>query len=357
MDQERRVQVVLGEAERTDGLLRFVLEAEGFDMVGLASNDEELSRVLRGARPSVVVLDGGISATAALEARERADGAALVVVWPEGVSAVLAEERVEPSMAIEDLGNAVRRAADRVQRKAEPIRIPEAADPDPVALDATSVEEWKPGRSPVRRRGRRAQVLVAAATWLLVITALTAIATAVPNAIELFSGRGRERPTITPRPTDRRVDEEQSSEDPTNQSEPAGCDDATRGNGADRSDGRGNGDPTRVQGCGSSGGDGGRGHDGEGGRPDDPGSQGNHGQGNHGSGNDAAGGSSGGKGHTDEATETDGHGQGQGNAGGGAGNGEEHGGDSGEQHGNAGGADGHDERGRAEEADDTAAAG
>src|SRR5687768_12130152 len=107
MDQERRVQVVLGEAERTDGLLRFVLEAEGFDMVGLASNDEELSRVLRGARPSVVVLDGGISATAALEARERADGAALVVVWPEGVSAVLAEERVEPSMAIEDLGNAV----------------------------------------------------------------------------------------------------------------------------------------------------------------------------------------------------------------------------------------------------------
>ena len=69
MDHQRRVQVVLGEAERTDGLLRFVLEAEGFDIVGLASDDHELVRVLRGARPAVVVLDGGISAAAAVEAR------------------------------------------------------------------------------------------------------------------------------------------------------------------------------------------------------------------------------------------------------------------------------------------------
>ncbi len=53
MQRERRVQVVLGEAERADGLLRFVLEAEGFDLVGMASNEEELSRVLRGAKPSV----------------------------------------------------------------------------------------------------------------------------------------------------------------------------------------------------------------------------------------------------------------------------------------------------------------
>ena len=46
MQRERRVQVVLGEAERADGLLRFVLEAEGFDLIGMASNDEELARVL-----------------------------------------------------------------------------------------------------------------------------------------------------------------------------------------------------------------------------------------------------------------------------------------------------------------------
>ena len=69
IDRERRVQVVLGEAERT-GILRFVLEGEGFDIVGMASTDEELERVLLGARPSVIVLDGGISVAAALEARD-----------------------------------------------------------------------------------------------------------------------------------------------------------------------------------------------------------------------------------------------------------------------------------------------
>ena len=128
MGSERRVQVVLGEAERDDGLLRFVLEAEGFDLVGLASSDEELARVLRGARPSVVVLDGGISAAAASNARESVGDAALVVVWPDGVSAVLAEERVDPSLVIEDLGDAVRRAADRVRPAPEPIVVPDAGE-------------------------------------------------------------------------------------------------------------------------------------------------------------------------------------------------------------------------------------
>ncbi len=115
MDHQRTVQVVLGEAERTDGLLRFVLEAEGFDIVGLASDDHELVRVLRGARPAVVVLDGGISAAAALEARKGSHGAALVVVWPDGVSAAIAEERVDPYEAIADLGDAVRRAARQAE--------------------------------------------------------------------------------------------------------------------------------------------------------------------------------------------------------------------------------------------------
>src|SRR4026208_277588 len=96
MDHQPRVQVVLGEAERTDGLLRFVLEAEGFDIVGLAPGDGELARVLRGARPTVVVLDGGISVAAALEAKQRSNGAALVVVWPDGASAGGAEGRGDP---------------------------------------------------------------------------------------------------------------------------------------------------------------------------------------------------------------------------------------------------------------------
>ena len=194
MDHDRRVQVVLGEAERTDGLLRFILEAEGFDIIGLASDDEELARVLRGARPAVVVLDGGISAAAALEARQRVAGAALVVVWPDGVSAVIAEERVDPDEVIEDLGDAVRRAvrhADRRVEREQPdelIRVPDVPDVAPAFVRDPAILDDLP--TPYVQRARGAQLLVAVATWVLILTAFTTIAIAVPNALGLFSGRG-----------------------------------------------------------------------------------------------------------------------------------------------------------------------
>jgi hypothetical protein len=219
MDHQPRVQVVLGEAERTDGLLRFVLEAEGFDIVGLASDDVELARVLRGARPAVVVLDGGISVAAALEARQRSNGAALVVVWPDGVSAVIAEERVDPYEAIADLGDAVRRAVHRpeldeeTEPREEPIRIPDAPDVAPTIVRGLSPRRSEEG-TPARSRGRRAQVLVAAATWMLILTALTTIAIAVPNALGPFPGRGGGRPSIVGsvnrRPSDPRPEEKQT---------------------------------------------------------------------------------------------------------------------------------------------------
>jgi hypothetical protein len=284
MRRERRVQVVLGEAERADGLLRFVLEAEGFDLIGMASNDEELSRVLRGARPSVLVLDGGISAAAALDARQKIDGAALVVVWPDGVSAVLAEERVEPHMVIEDLGDAVRRAAARVER-ADTIVVPEAETPVPapeaiVSKDVPVVIE-PPLPQPWRRRGRVAQVLVATATWLLVITAFAAIAASVPRVVDTFRGRDAPRPSSAPRserpadPTGSPVSTGSTGSTVTLPSGSEGsaqsdrCEDAVKG--VDRA--ADEADSGRVQGCpkdrdttpkGS----------GAGGKPEDPGSQG-----------------------------------------------------------------------------------
>jgi len=274
MDQQRRVQVVLGEAERTDGLLRFVLEAEGFDLVGLASNDEELTRVLRGARPAVVVLDGGISAIAALEARKSSGGAALVVVWPDGVSSVIAEERVEPNMAIEDLGNAVRRAADRIQQREQPIRVPEAAELAPVGLTETVVEDWLEHPTPRRRGGRRAQLIVATATWLLIITALTAIASAVPKVVDLFSEpeRRRERPVVAP-PEEPQAGGGASISGPGE--EPGRCDEATPGSGAGSSDDPGNGDPVRAGGCPPEHGNNRGGAASGVGQPDDPGGQAN----------------------------------------------------------------------------------
>jgi hypothetical protein len=284
MQRERRVQVVLGEAERADGLLRFVLEAEGFDLIGLASSDEELSRVLRGAKPSVVVLDGGISAAAALDARQRIGGAALVVVWPDGVSAVLAEERVEPHMVIEDLGDAVRRAAARVER-ADTIVVPDAETPErratpvPLREPAVGIGTRPPLAQPWRRRGRAAQILVAAATWLLVITAFTAIAAAVPHVVETFRGREHApRPSSAPpstappsaRPAGPTVT---PASEPDGQQRPDRCDDGVRGQGADRADGEGAGDPVRAQGCPKDRATSPKGSGG-GGKPDDPGSQG-----------------------------------------------------------------------------------
>ena len=284
MQRERRVQVVLGEAERADGLLRFVLEAEGFDLVGMASNDEELSRVLRGAKPSVLVLDGGISAAAALDARQRIDGAALVVVWPDGVSAVLAEERVEPHMVIEDLGDAVRRAAARVER-ADTIVVPEAETPVPAvaAVSEEALVETEP-QPPLpqhwRRRGRVAQVLVAAATWLLVITAFTAIAAAVPHVVDTFRGKqNAPRPTSAP-PTERPPGSTNSTNStgstvtqpngPEISAQPGRCDDQVTG--ADRAADEGSGN-AQTQGCPKDRATTPKGS-GDGGKPGDAGSQG-----------------------------------------------------------------------------------
>lgn len=276
IDRERRVQVVLGEAERT-GILRFVLEGEGFDIVGMASTDEELERVLLGARPSVIVLDGGISVAAALEAREHASGASLVVVWPAGVTAVLAEERVDPHLVMEDLGAAVRRASRGAEDRDVPIRIPEFLEVAP-PLEALRVvparsnegEPPEPAR-PGRTRGR---VLVAAATWILVLTALTTIAVAVPNALDLFdqdrASRRSPSPAQTQRPDDGIV--APGSERPSETGKPARCDpprDADER--ADRSQAR----PVRANGCRQDRGnraDGNRGQAG-GGKPDDPGNQ------------------------------------------------------------------------------------
>ena len=297
MDPQRRVQVVLGEAERADGLLRFVLEAEGFDLVGMASSDEELARVLRGARPSVVVLDGGISAAAALDARERVGDAALVVVWPDGVSAVIAEERVEPSMVIEELGDAVRRAADRVLTPVEPVVVPEAEADEPVVIVDAVLPALGPAPSQPptpRRRGRRMQTLIAAATWFLVLTSLAAIATAVPQVVSTLRRGATEHPSPTTTPAPTGIVDEPSTETPDEEQQDR-CADAVNGNANDRSNGNG----VSAQGCPPGGQGAGAGN--QGGRPEDPGSQGNGGS----SGNPGAG-ANGGPPADEEATGNDG---------------------------------------------------
>jgi hypothetical protein len=252
MDLQQRVQVVLGEAERTDGLLRFVLEGEGFDIIGLASDDHELMRVLRGARPAVIVLDGGISATAALEARRISPGSILVVVWPEGVSAVVAEEHVEPDLVISDLGEAVRRAGRRAELRKPPSPMPEllrrATTDRPVQVPVRNapVRTTAPKQTRTGRRG----ILVAAATWMLVITALATIAAAVPKAFDRSPADRAPRRTPSA-PVDQRPVESTTVPERTGDiGEPATCDAPTaRSDRADNSPGRGDTDLVREEAC------------------------------------------------------------------------------------------------------------
>jgi hypothetical protein len=207
MDQERTLQVVLGEAELDDGFLRFVLEGEGFDIVGMASTDDELERVLRGARPDVIVLDAGISATAASEAKEQANGAALVVIWPGDVVAAIADEHVEPHLVVDDLGPAVRNASLRARPREERLVVPDTIDEvidrwreaERELASAVPAEEAKPDAPRLDRSARG--VLVAAMTWILVLTTLATIAVGVPDALDVFVQRSPHRPAPSAPPS------------------------------------------------------------------------------------------------------------------------------------------------------------
>jgi hypothetical protein len=104
------VRVVVGETgSRKEGLLTFVLEGEGFDVVGSAENVEDLSRLVTIHRPDVVVLDDGIGVTAVGLVRETMPTAKVVLVWPGAVVPIGGDARVEPADVARDLGPAIDR--------------------------------------------------------------------------------------------------------------------------------------------------------------------------------------------------------------------------------------------------------
>lgn len=104
------MRVLVGEGQPARrGLFRFVLENEGFEVVGEAASTMELAQQLAVHRPDVVVLDDGIDASAVAMLREVQPGAKLVLVWPRGVAAVGADARLEPSEVMHALGSTVAR--------------------------------------------------------------------------------------------------------------------------------------------------------------------------------------------------------------------------------------------------------
>jgi hypothetical protein len=104
----RRVRIVVGEGRSSrQGLLRFVLDGEGYDVVADAANAAELARVLAAHKPDAVVLDDGIGATAVGMVREMVPEAKVVLVWPGAVVPIGGAAQVPPSRVLQELGPAV----------------------------------------------------------------------------------------------------------------------------------------------------------------------------------------------------------------------------------------------------------
>src|SRR3954469_22459725 len=139
-------RVVLAETD-APGSLHYLLEAEGFQVVGCAADEQELGRVLaQGLRPDVIVLDADIVATSVLVAREFAPQSHVIAIWPDAVQPPPGGERLDPRLVYEELGPAIRRYMDRstvpvpviAMPRGEPAAAVGAAAVAAVAADAVS---------------------------------------------------------------------------------------------------------------------------------------------------------------------------------------------------------------------------
>lgn len=107
---ERDVKIVVAEGPSgRKGLLRFVLESEGYQVVGEASSAADLGRALETHHPDVVVMDDGIGATAVGMTHDLAPAAKVILVWPEAVVPIGGDAAVEPSSVLRRLGPTVER--------------------------------------------------------------------------------------------------------------------------------------------------------------------------------------------------------------------------------------------------------
>ena len=160
------VRVVLAEIG-SPGPLHYLIEGEGFQVVGCASNDAELARVLAHVEPDVVVLDADVSATSVLVAREEAPSSELIVLWPEGVQLPAGAERVHPRLVYQDLGPAIRRAADDRRNRHPAVVEPDDDDLSAPAAPPRSVDLPS---SAAQRTSTRVLVGTAALIALIVMT-------------------------------------------------------------------------------------------------------------------------------------------------------------------------------------------
>jgi len=106
-----RIGVVVGEGNRArQGLLRFVLEGEGFIVLAEASTPVELVQALAVHRPDAVVLDDAIGSIAVVLTREMSPDAKVVLVWPSDLAPINGDATVDPTQVLRELGPAIEHA-------------------------------------------------------------------------------------------------------------------------------------------------------------------------------------------------------------------------------------------------------
>ena len=187
------VRVVLGEAaEMSSGPLRSALEHEGLDIIGQASNRDELEQVLAATEPTAIVLDATMDAMAVLAAREKHPDAGIVVVWPTGVLAPVADEQVEPSRVYQDLGRTVRRVARLALLRARTIAPTGIETPARAPTRANGTRRREPAREPVATNPvseglRRGGVIVLVAAASLILLMVAALALTVPDRLGIVA--------------------------------------------------------------------------------------------------------------------------------------------------------------------------
>jgi hypothetical protein len=122
--ERRRVGVVVGEGHPVRrGLLRFVLEGEGFLVLADASTAVELVQALAVHRPEAVILDDAIGSTAVVLTREMCPDAKIVLVWPSDISPINGDATVDPTQVLRELGPAVERACGLFDAEPEPAAV------------------------------------------------------------------------------------------------------------------------------------------------------------------------------------------------------------------------------------------
>ena len=151
-----RIAVVVGEGHpMRRGLLRFVLEGEGFVVLADVSTAVELVQALAVHHPDVVVLDDGVGPTAVVLTREMRPDAKIVLVWPPDLAPIRGDATVDPTQVLRELGPAVERACGvpTIEPATATVRsmTDRAARPARHVHPSTGMAEILPGPGVARR--------------------------------------------------------------------------------------------------------------------------------------------------------------------------------------------------------------